>query len=230
MINVTGYDFLDFGTGHGGCYDFARERLGGKVGLGFEISKPRVADLKKDGYNCHLADITKIALPKKSVRFITISHVLEHVPNLDAAANVVKLAINTAKEFVFIEGPSFDFDDMLKKHGLKFYWVGWHNHRSNVTTTFIKDIAKSNGVHRYDLLAEQPMIIDSTSLDIVPAKSDAGVKYDMATYGPKPRIGFEQPIFRSFVYFLWLKPSQERLTLLTARKKFTLHESGVFNS
>jgi hypothetical protein len=228
MIDVTGYDFLDFGTGYGGCYDFAREKLGGRIGLGFEFLRHRVVALKKEGYNCHLADITKISFPKKSVRFITISHVLEHLPNLKEVEKVINTAINTATEFVFIEGPSFDFDDVLKQHGLKFYWVGWTNHPSNVTTGLIKQTAKHNKIHRYDLLTENPSISDSASVDIVPLKAKAGSKYDPVAYGPKPMVVFDKPIFRSFVCFLWLKPVEERLKLLTTRKKFTLYESGVF--
>lgn len=228
MIDVAGYDFLDLGTGHGGCYDFARARLGGKNGVGIEYLKHRVDALRKRGYTCHLGDITKVTFPKKAVRFTTISHVLEHLPTLLDVSKVIKSAVDTSKEFVFIEGPSFDFDQLLGNSGLKFYWLGWDNHPSSVTTTFIKQMAKVNKVHSYDLLVEQPLIKDSTSVDLIPLKTKKYLPYTEELHGSKPFVRFDPPIFRSFVFYLWLKPHADRTKLLMARKKFALKESGGF--
>lgn len=223
MPDIANYDFLDFGTGNGGCYDFAKQRLGGQKGLGFEFLPHRVTNLKKKGYECTLADITDLSLPKKSTRFITISHVLEHLPSLDAVRKVVKLAIDTAKDFVFIEGPTFDFDTYLKNYKLKFFWVGWSNHPSAVTTSFIKKICLESNVYDYNLLVEQPLIQDSTSKDIIPIQSTVGSKYRLDLHGSKRFVGFDKPLFRSFVYFIWLRKEARRPELLMSRRKFSVH-------
>jgi hypothetical protein len=226
MLNVAGYDFLDFGTGAGGCYDFAKQRLHGQSGLGFEFLPHRVTALKNKGYECVLADITKLSLPKKSVKFVTISHVLEHLPSLTDVTKVIALAINTATDFVFIEGPTFDFDTYLKKCDLKFFWVGWSNHPSPVTTSFIKKVCIANKVYGYDLLVEQPPIQSSLSTDIVPLESTIGNAYRLDLHGPKPLVNFDKLLFRSFVYFIWVTKAARCSELLLSRKKFKVHTSS----
>ena len=223
MIDLKGYDFVDFGSGRGGCLKFAK-KLGGKLGLGFERSKERVEDLRRSGFNCEVSDITKLELPRKSVKFVTISHVLEHLNNLDEVKYVVNLAKNTAKDFIFIEGPSFDFDDYLKTFGFKFFWFDSCGHRTRLTTTQLKCIFSECNLSKYDILAEIPFINNSISKDIYPL--DLQFSYSNPpdiTKVKKKIVNFNKGIFRSFIIFVWLK--EVNTSLLTCRNKFRLLES-----
>ena len=221
MINLSGYDFIDFGSGFGGCIDFAKKKLFGKNELGFEKHFGRYSDLRKKGYHCLNRDITKIDLTKNSVRFATISHVLEHLNTKADVKKVVKIAIHAATDFVFIEGPSFEFDDYLENLGLKFLWRDGHGHYVKPRIDDIIHYAKSYGVTNYSLLTERPYIVDSSSKDIHPLESPPNVQdYNPKIHPPKKKTIFNPPIFRSFIIFLWLNEKFDRHVCLTSRVKF----------
>lgn len=224
MLDISKYDFIDFGSGFGGCINFAKKKLGGKCALGFEKHVGRCTDLQKKGYKCINADITKIDLPKNSVRFVTISHVLEHLNNQHEVEVVLKKAIDTATDFVFVEGPSFDFDDYLDKLGLKFMWRDGHGHDTKVKVLDILAYAHKLNIAGYTVLIEYPLITNSASKDIHPLGSPPSVHgYNPKKHPPKKSIQFDTPIYRSFIIFLWLNKRVNPYNYINCRFKFRKH-------
>lgn len=220
-VDTTGYDFLDFGSGFGGCIKFAKKRLGGSKVLGFEHHAGRCADLNKNGIKCVNADITKLSLSEKSVSYITISHVLEHLKNREDVKKVLQLAITTAKDFVYVEGPAFAFDDFLDNLNLKFMWRDGHGHFTKVTLPDIIEYASTLGIAGYTTLIERPLIADSTSKDIHSVSSPPDVTaYEKDVHPPKDFIVFNIPIYRSFIVFLWLHTKIDTYKYMTSRAKF----------
>jgi len=224
MIDLSKYDFIDFGSGFGGCIKFAKQKLGGVNVLGFENHSGRCNDLRKQGYDCINADITKLSLPKNSVSFVTISHVLEHLKSKKDVENVIKLAVNTSEDFVFIEGPSFDFDNYLNNFDLKFLWRDGHGHSTKVTVLDILSCAVKLNVLGYTLLIEYPLIVNSASKDIHPTASPPSVHdYNPKKHPPKEFVEFDTPIYRSFIIFLWLNKRLNTHKYVTSRFKFRKH-------
>jgi len=128
-VNLSDYDFIDFGASKGGCIEFAMARLGGQRGLGIDINTNKAEEMRRNGYDCIEGDITKLALTGKSVRFVTMSHILEHLLDLLSVEEAIKSAAHVASDFQFIQGPFFDADEFLKKQGLRFFWSYWTGHK-----------------------------------------------------------------------------------------------------
>lgn len=220
-VDTTGYDFLDFGSGFGGCIRFAKKRLSGGKVLGFEHHAGRCADINKSGIKCVNADVTKLTLTKKSVRFITISHVLEHLRSKEDVKKVIELAVDTAKDFVYIEGPAFVFDTFLNKHNLKFMWRDGHGHFTKVTLPDVVAHAVTLKIAGYTTLIERPLIVDSRSKDIHSVASPPDVTaYRADMHPPKDFVVFDAPIYRSFIVFLWLNTTVNTYKCITSRAKF----------
>jgi len=141
--------------------------------------------------------------------------------NETVVSKVIKLAVDTAKEFVFIEGPSFEFDEYLENLGLKFSWRDGHGHIVKLTISRILEYVRSMNVVDYSLLTERPYILNSNSVDIHSIKSPPGVhNYDVNKHPSKPTVVFNEPVFRSFIIFLWLKNGVNRDRYLSCRSKF----------
>ena len=229
MIKSGQYDFLDFGSGKGGCATFAVKKLLGKSHLCFEIRKEAIDNLNKLGHSCVYADITNLSLPKKSVRFVTISHVLEHLPTLEHVYKVLQTAVDVATDFVFIEGPTFDFDDYLKSHGFKFFWHDSCGHTTRVTTQHIHRRAKKLGVLTQHWLIEQPYVDNSLSLDILPYGIPSSPnKYKEKIHPKKTFVSFTtKKVFRSWICFLVLNEINYTNLLINARTKFIVSPISV---
>ncbi len=136
-FNLSDYDFLDFGASKGGAIDFAIQRLGGTKGLGIDRDPNKVQGMIERGYDCLLGDITRLPLPPDSVRFVTMSHILEHLPDLTVVKEAILCASRIASDFLFIQGPYFDADEYLKNNGLKYYWSDWHGNPCHLTLPYI---------------------------------------------------------------------------------------------
>jgi len=217
LIDPTGCDFVDFGSGVGGCIKFAKKKLCGRRELGIEVHRGRYEQLKAAGYNVVCADIASVTLPKKSVSFVTISHVLEHLDSMEEVRRVLHTAVSASRDFVFIEGPAFDFDQYLASVGLKFSWsAGGHDHTTPITSRKLLSLISALEINGYSFLQEMPPITSSSSADLHPITSPPGVcKYDPKIHPPKPVIKLRKPVFRSFVIFVWC--AGPRPDLLAAR-------------
>lgn len=193
-------DFLDFGASKGGSIEFAKKLLGGGHGVGVDRDAAKVEQMKSMGYECIEADITSLDLAPNSVRFVMMSHVLEHLPDLEAIRCTVESAARVARDFLYIQGPNFDADAALSTQGFKFYWSDWHGHTYRLTTWELISLLHELGCTSYVLMGRLP----------VPGSWDAAVHplasprdqhdYDPEIHPPKPRVVFGRPVHKSRVY------------------------------
>ena len=117
--------------------------------MGVDIDPKKVAQMRDLGYDCVEGDVTNLTLPARSVRFVTMSHILEHLPNLEAVRRAVACAARVASDFLFIQGPFFDADGVLRRDGLKFYWSDWTYHTCHLTTDALRATRDELGLHDY---------------------------------------------------------------------------------
>lgn len=199
-MDVSAYDFLDFGASTGGCIEFAKARLGGTNGLGVDIDSQKVARMWSLGYDCAEGDVTQVDLPDDSVRFVTMSHILEHLPDLDSVRRALAGAARVASDFLFIQGPFFDADGILAEDGLKFYWSDWTYHTCHLTTDALRETLDALGLRDYVCMG-RAVVADSTDPAVHPTGSPPDQHdYDAGEHPPKPTVSFAAPKYADPVY------------------------------
>ena len=212
-VALDGHDFLDFGASKGGCIDFALRRLGGRKGLGVDNDPKKVAQMRSLGYDCIEGDVTNLNLRARSVRFVTMSHVLEHLPDLEAVRRAVGSAARVSSDFLFIQGPYFDADEALAARGLKFYWSDWGGHTCHVTTPRLGAVLDALRLRDYLIMARVP-VLGSADPAIHPLSSPRN-QHDYAPdeHPPKPVVDFAPPDFPDPIY-------REMVCVVRLRRRF----------
>ncbi len=217
-MQVAKHDFLDFGASKGGSIDFAVARLGGRNGLGIDNDPAKIKRMRERGYDCLEADVLNLELPENSVRFVMISHFLEHLADIDQVGQAVASAARTARDFVFIQGPYFDADDRLRDLGLKFYWSDWHGHPCHLTIGQLRSVLDDLGLHEYAFLGRST-VADSLDPAIHPVTSPRD-QHDHVDgiHPPKPYWVFEPPLYREMVCIVALRRLRRWHRVVRARK------------
>ena len=178
----------------------------------------KVAAMRESGYECIQGDVARLDLPSNSVRFVVMSHFLEHLPGLETVAQALRSAAETASDFLFIQGPYFDADEYLKERGLKFYWSDWHGHPCHLTTRQLRDIMASLGLENYVMMGREKAT-DSSDPTIHPLNSPIDQHaYDPEVHPDKPYITFQQPLYKEMVCCVRLRPFDGWDEVLQARK------------
>lgn len=146
-IDLSPFDFVDFGCSAGRSILFAQQRLGGRRGLGLDIDPRKVEAARSCGVDAMVADVTELAAAAMgSVRFVVMSHFLEHLPGMQLARKCVETACAIADEYVFIRQPYFDADGYLFESGLKLYWSDWTGHLNHMTSLQLYNALSSAGL------------------------------------------------------------------------------------
>ena len=155
--------------------------------------------MREHGYECIEGDIGQLAIRDNAVRFVTMSHLLEHLPDVKTVERVVAMAARVAQDFLFIQGPWFDADDYLAERGLKFYWSDWHGHKCHVSTGVLREALAKVGLDDYALMARAP-VLDSSDAAIHPLAAERDQHdYDPEQHPPKPDVAFDIPVYREMV-------------------------------
>lgn len=218
MTRLVHHDFLDFGASKGGCIDFAKARLGGKRGLGVDSDATKVERMRQLGYECIHADATSAAWPRNSVRFVTMSHFLEHLPDLDAVHKAIECAADAASNFLFIQGPYFDADAFLSDRRLKFFWSDWHGHTCHLTTKHLQAVLADLGLREY-LVMGRVLVYDSLDPSIHPIDSPRDQhEYISDTHPPKKFVVFDPPLYKEIVCLVRLRPITNWNEIVQARR------------
>ena len=205
-MDLEDYDFLDFGASAGGCMDFAKKKLGGRKGLGIDRDPGKVERMRSQGYCCTVGDITALDFPENSVRFVTMSHVLEHLRDLGEVRRALECAGRVATDFLFIRGPYFDADDLLRDLGLKFFWSDWHGHPCHLTTGQLRKILRDIGLGDVDV-TKKYIVRDSSHEAIHPLGSPRDQhEYIVGTHPDKPFVVFDPPLYKEMVCYVRLRP------------------------
>jgi len=215
---LNGHDFLDFGSWKGGSIGFSMDRLGGTRGLGVETNPRNVELMRSLGYDAVHADALALDVPPNSVRFVTISHFLEHLPDLDAVRKAIGVAASAATDFLFIQGPWFDADEMLEAHDLKFYWSDWMGHRCHLTTKDLEGILNEMHLDDHILLA-QGSVADSSDPCVLPMDAPRDQHdYQEGVHPPKRHVTFDSPIPRELVCVVRLRDFDDWSRVVHARR------------
>ena len=224
--DLRDFDFLDFGTGNGGCIDFARYCLGGRRGLGVEKKREAAERLRDSGYECIHGDVTSLEVPRDEVRFVTMSHFLEHLPDMSAVRSAVRSGATVASDFLFIQGPWFDADEYLKDLGLKLYWSDWRGHPCHLTTLQLREILQDLGLVDHVFLSGAP-IRNSRDPAVHPLNSPPEQHdYVRGIHPEKPSVTFDVDVYREFACFVRLRPLDNWDRLLRARRKWRVLQNS----
>jgi hypothetical protein len=200
MKLFQGYDFLDFGCSKGDSMKFAQDTFGGR-GLGLDFDADKVEIAKRAGFDAVQQDVTQLS-PKTMgrVRYVIMSHFLEHLPTINYAKRCIASACSVAREFVLIQQPYFDADGYLFERGLKLYWSDWHGHLNHMTSlqfyNILSVVAPKLGIKRF-LIGRRFPLTDSAAPEIHPLASpqDQGT-WLPEEHAPKGKCKFDFPVFR----------------------------------
>jgi hypothetical protein len=158
IIREQGIDFIDLGCSRGGSITWAMKHLGGRHGLGIDKSPKKVALAVEAGVTAIVADATKIACADRAVRFTTMLHFLEHLPNAAIATSVIREACRISRDFVYMRHPWFGADDELLSHGYKFYWSDWTGHPNHFgALDFYKAIRSVPNARAWRIMGKHPI-------------------------------------------------------------------------
>jgi hypothetical protein len=231
-IDLEGFDFLDFGCSDGGSMDFARRALGGQRGLGLDLSPAKVAKSISRGNEARVADIT-IARFVGNVRFVLMSHFLEHLRDIEQARLCIEAAVRCAREYVLIQQPYFDADGYLFERGLKLAWSDWRGHPNHVTAVQFHSIASRLLAQRKItnfIIGRRMRIMDSDDASVHPLQSPPNQQLWVAGVHPaKPATSFDFLVFRELFVMIGLgadaSRAQELQTYMRKRDAQILFES-----
>lgn len=229
-MDLSGYDFLDFGASTGGSIQLAKEHLGGRRGIGIDLDPRKVHKARENGCDCEVGDITNLDAPAQSVRFVVMSHVLEHLPNEQTLARALAEAARVARDFLFIRGPNFDDESYLREHGLKWYWSDWTGHSFHLTTTILQRHLNTLQLHdRYVIPFRGVRTASDPALHPLDSPKDQH-QYIDGVHPPKPRQILDRLVFREFACFIRLRPFPEwTQTVHTMLRKLLAYKSATFD-
>ena len=214
-------DFLDLGASSGGSFVFAKEHLGGMTGLGIDLDSKKVAEMQTKGFDAQEGDATALDLPTDSVRFVIMSHFLEHLPSLSAVTETLRGASRVARDFLFIQGPVFDSDSYLASFGLGFYWSNWSGHTCHLTITDLTTILRELGLDNHVVMVSGK-IKNSKAPAVLPVGAPRNQHdYDPEKHPSKAVIRFDHHLFSEFVCLVRLRPfaDWDRLVRTVRRAK-----------
>jgi len=217
-LSQLDYNFLDFGSSEGDSISFAIQCLGGTRGLGIDIDPKKIIEVRQKGYECIQGDFTQLVFPPDSVRFVTMNHVLEHLPDLPMVKKALKSAARVASDFLFIIGPYFDADQFLKSCGLKFFWSDWTGHKCHLTTQQLQEILTDLGLKDHVMMVRK-IVKDSSDSAIHHLNSPKDQhEYNAEVHPEKPFVIFNQPIYKEIVCYVRLRPLENWEDIIRAVK------------
>jgi hypothetical protein len=203
------FDFLDFGASDGKSFLFAQRVLGGGPGLAIDIDEKKVTKLRTAGVPCYQADVTKLDLPENSVRFVIMNHFLEHLPSLEHVRQTISSAAKVASEFIAIQGPYFDADDMLAKVNLRYYWSYWSVHTCHLSTFQLETILDLLDLTKRGLWLSGE-VLDSNDPSLHPLSSPKNqTEHDSLIHEGKAKVVFRPPLYREITCLIKSGPMQE---------------------
>ena len=226
--NYTDYDFIDFGASKGGSINFAKIFLGGKNGLGLDIDQKKIDMMISSGYECEFGDITNLSnVPDNSVRFVMISHVLEHLHSLEDIKKSINEAIRVATDFVYIQGPNFDDDDYLEENHLRFFWSYWKGHTYHFKSSELITILNDCSGYQDAVVAYRGPLSDSGASCIHSLDSPIDQQaFSEKLHPSKPVIRFNKTIYKEIVAAIVIDKSTDAKALVSCRGKVVDVETG----
>ncbi|HEY9301263.1 MAG TPA: class I SAM-dependent methyltransferase [Phormidium sp.] len=229
-IDITSFDFADFGCSNGSSIQFGIKILKGRKGFGIDIDPKKVASAKAAGYDAIKGDFCNLDLPDGCVDFTILSHTLEHLPTLECAKEAIKNAIRVSRKFVFIRGPFFDADDYLKSLGLKFYWSDWTGHTLHLKAEQVMNILEDINAPNYEIYGRVLLnsSIDATIHPLSSLKNQH--QWELEKHGVKPILTLTKPVYREVVCIIWLAENVSVSDVRNLSHKHLLYQKGTLYS
>ena len=202
-VSLSEFEFVDFGCSAGGSLEkFPRMFKTKKPGLGLDISKEKVEVTRAAGHRAEICDLTTFRHPEK-VRFVGMSHLLEHIPDFNHVKHIIATACSLAKEFVYISQPFFDADGKLFENNLKLYCSHWSGHPNHMTVlefhNVLQPMLEKGTLKRFLIVGKKP-ILDSENKAVHPLTSPINQHaYDAAKHDPKKIMKFDFLVFRETI-------------------------------
>lgn len=204
-------ELLDLGCGVGRSLRAASHRFGAR-GIGLELNRKKVAEAQGEGLEVYRANILDIEPGDfRSVQYVTIDNVLEHLPSLAAVEEVVRCSLGLASRLVYIRHPSFEDEEYLAGLGLKQYWCDWPGaHTAHIRLHEFVAMANRAGCYRIAILPVMRATgaDDSTILPIDAPPDQRKVDragfgaYVAERHGPKPDVTFDRPVYFAYDVFM----------------------------
>jgi len=204
LIRKEGADFIDFGCSSGGSLSYAMKTLGGVKGIGIDIDEKKVAKTKDAGFLALHGDLTRIRPLSKRVRFVIMSHILEHIPSIKDVKSCIRSAVNSSKEFIYIQQPYFDSDPLFMQHGLKTYWSDWHGHPNRMTSlefhNILQPMLKEGLIDNFSIYGRKPITKSKDAALLNLSEPQDQSRWDKKIHSKKPKInGFDFPAYYDIV-------------------------------
>lgn len=212
-MNPSDYDFLDFGCSGGANIRYMKKIVPSIRGLGIDIDQKKVDLCRSNGFDAINFDILKLD-QKRIVNFVTMSHFLEHLPNVNVAEKMIRKGIFVAREFVFIRQPWFDSDGALLLNDLKFYWSDWRGHANKMTSLdfylILRRAFDLNVISGFDIYARGRVSLSSDS-SIIPLSAPSDQHhFDASLHGEKnEEIKIDPTAFKEIVIIASIKPIEK---------------------
>ncbi|MGH8629116.1 MAG: methyltransferase domain-containing protein, partial [Gammaproteobacteria bacterium] len=199
------YAFVDLGCGSGGSIDHCVRRFHRGAGLGFDLDPKDTAEARRAGYDIVEEDVLTVHVPQRSVAFVSAMDFLEHLPDITAAAWVLKQFSPAAREFLFIRHPSFEEMEYLAGLGLKLCWSDWSDHPNIMRLDELVALFEQLDMTEYAIFP-RGLITDSSDDQVVPLSAPTDTKvYDPSILERKPLVRFDRPIFAQYDIFVRLR-------------------------
>lgn len=204
-------DFLDLGGGTGGSFEMVKKKFICDRGLAIDVEKKKIQEAIANGIPAIQLDASNLSIfQNNACKFISMVHMLEHLPSVGLASSVLKESIRVASDFLFIRGPMF-YSNYLSKHGFKFYWSDWRGHTLMIEPDEILKI-----IHQSSKIASSEISyikqVESSSNECI---HPLGSKRDRHQYDssidPPKAMGFifDKPLYKEFELIVKLNKSDQ---------------------
>jgi hypothetical protein len=225
------YDFFDFGCSDGGMMQYVKSFWPSLRGCGFDIATSKIELARAAGHEAFAQDILELPA-SKLVRFVTLSHFLEHLDGLHHAKAMIEKAIDVSRGFILIKQPWFDSDAFLMLHDQKFFWSDWSGHTNPMTVLsfqrILRDEMLEGRIVSYSLFG-RAAVRSSADRAILPlsAREDQH-HFDEGRHGSKDlSVAFPQHTYREVVAIANISsdPLSEELISRLGQTVLLKHES-----
>lgn len=232
-IEANRFDHIDFGCSKGGSLAFAKKRFSGERGLGMDIVNAKVEATRKAGFDAICYDINKVP-DDKLVRFVIMSHFLEHVSSPTDVMAFIKKACVISRDFVYIQQPYFDADGYLFQKGFKLFWSDWTGHPNRMTSLelnlVLRDLRAAGlsmtySIHAHHKIADS---FDPAIHALGSAKDQHGFDSDVHP-GKGDVMPFDDNVFSEIICLITFPGTNHDKLLKCLRYDRTLYDSRTVN-
>ena len=168
------YQLIDLGSGEGKFADWAKGVFGFESILCIEKEGACRDAVLKRGFSFKQGDVLKPrTLAGLRSDFVTLSHFLEHLPEMKDTERVLRRVVKIARKGIVVSTPVWDCDSVLRLIGARFYWSEWADHTAKITAVELNEVAKKLGWN-YKLFASG-FLSKLTDREICRVDSPSGV-------------------------------------------------------